>query len=176
MSTIRDRIRHLRLENGLTQKQLANTLNISRSMVANWETGRSQPHIGDLDRLAGVLETTAEYLLSGSHGVRTDDTGVLVQDSGDLSFLGILSGDALYFRPLSEPQEGMIVVCTRADRMLAGRITGAPSGWLLQTAVSRFESPDSGLKVLGEVVRVERYYRGGNPSQPESTTEFRYKK
>jgi len=176
MSTIRDRIRQLRLENGLTQKQLAGTLNISRSMVANWETGRSEPHIGDLDRLARVLETTAEYLLSGSHGVPTDDNGVLIQDSGDLSFLGILSGDALYFQPVSELQEGMIAVCTQADRMLAGRVTGGPSGWLLQTAVSRFESPDSGLRVLGEVVRVERYYRSGSPSQPENPREFRYRK
>ena len=57
------RIKELRLENGLTQKQLAEKLHTTNSAVCDWEKGRTQP---DLETLASVAEffgVSADYLL-----------------------------------------------------------------------------------------------------------------
>ena len=54
-------IRELRKENGLTQEQLAEQLNVSRRTVSRWETGNNLP---DLDVLI-------EMILQGSSSMLT---------------------------------------------------------------------------------------------------------
>lgn len=60
-----------RKELGLTQSQLAGTLNISFQSVSKWENGSAYPDIGMLPRLAAVLNTTVDALL-GYESVVTD--------------------------------------------------------------------------------------------------------
>lgn len=59
------RIRALRRERGLTQDDLADRVGVSRSAVAQWETGRSGQVTDNLARIAGVLDASVEYLLHG---------------------------------------------------------------------------------------------------------------
>ncbi len=59
------RIRTARLAQGLTQDQLARTVGVTRSAVAQWETGRAGQVGSNLARIARVLGTSAAYLLSG---------------------------------------------------------------------------------------------------------------
>ncbi len=59
------RIRSVRLERGLTQDQLANSVGVSRSAVAQWETGRTGQLTGNLSRIARALEVSVEYLMYG---------------------------------------------------------------------------------------------------------------
>jgi transcriptional regulator with XRE-family HTH domain len=59
------RIRTARLAQGLTQHQLARTVGVTRSAVAQWETGRAGQVGGNLARIARALGTSATYLLSG---------------------------------------------------------------------------------------------------------------
>lgn len=68
MSTPQDigaRIQTLRRERGLTQDDVANRIGVSRSAVAQWETGRAGQVTGNLSRIAAVLEVSVEYLLYG---------------------------------------------------------------------------------------------------------------
>jgi transcriptional regulator with XRE-family HTH domain len=68
MSTPEDigaRIRTTRLDRGLTQDQLASNVGVSRSAVAQWETGRTGQVTGNLSRIAGALEVNVEYLMYG---------------------------------------------------------------------------------------------------------------
>jgi transcriptional regulator with XRE-family HTH domain len=68
MSTPHDigaRIRAIRRERGLTQDELADQVGVSRSAVAQWETGRTGQITGNLSRIAGVLEVNVEYLMAG---------------------------------------------------------------------------------------------------------------
>src|SRR5258708_11645249 len=59
------RIRDVRRERGWTQEQLANAVGVSRSAVAQWETGRAGQVTTNLTRIAEVLEVGVEYLMYG---------------------------------------------------------------------------------------------------------------
>jgi transcriptional regulator with XRE-family HTH domain len=59
------RIRAVRRERGLTQDELADQVGVSRSAVAQWETGRTGQVTGNLSRIAEALEVTVEYLMIG---------------------------------------------------------------------------------------------------------------
>ncbi len=50
---------------GLTQKQLAEELNVTDKAVSKWETGRSYPDVETLERLSGFFEVTVNDVLSG---------------------------------------------------------------------------------------------------------------
>jgi transcriptional regulator with XRE-family HTH domain len=68
MSTPQDigtRIRAIRRERGMTQDELADLVGVSRSAVAQWETGRTGQVTGNLSRIAGVLGVNVEYLMVG---------------------------------------------------------------------------------------------------------------
>lgn len=68
MSTPQDigaRIRAARRDRGMTQDELADRVGVSRSAVAQWETGRAGQVTGNLSRIAGVLEVNVEYLMYG---------------------------------------------------------------------------------------------------------------
>lgn len=62
---IGERIRLVRRERGLTQDELATAIGVSRSAVAQWETGRAGQITGNLTRIASVLQVGVEYLMYG---------------------------------------------------------------------------------------------------------------
>jgi len=59
------RIRTTRRERGITQEELADKVGVSRSAVAQWETGRTGQVTGNLSRIAEALEVNVEYLMYG---------------------------------------------------------------------------------------------------------------
>ncbi|MBQ9458326.1 MAG: helix-turn-helix transcriptional regulator [Oscillospiraceae bacterium] len=58
-------IQHLRKSSGMTQKELAEKLNISFQAVSKWENGDTLPDTGILLELCDTLGTTADKLLNG---------------------------------------------------------------------------------------------------------------
>jgi transcriptional regulator with XRE-family HTH domain len=68
MSTPHDigaRISARRRQRSLTQGELAQQIGVSRSAVAQWETGRTGQITGNLSRIAAALEVGVEYLVYG---------------------------------------------------------------------------------------------------------------
>lgn len=61
---IGDRIKELRVQKGLTQLDLAKTLELSNVAISKWETGVSKPDIQYLIPLSRVLGTSVDDLLS----------------------------------------------------------------------------------------------------------------
>src|ERR1700712_1290459 len=59
------RIRTARMERNWTPDQLASAVGVSRSAVAQWETGRAGQITGNLTRIATVLDTHVEQLMFG---------------------------------------------------------------------------------------------------------------
>ena len=57
------RLIHLRTINDLTQKELADILNIERSTLSSYETGRRYPTISVLIRIADTFDVSIDYLL-----------------------------------------------------------------------------------------------------------------
>lgn len=62
----RERLRALRLEAGLTQKQIGEYLHYGYTAVCNYEAGRNEPSIGDLIQLAKLFKVSLDYLLGQS--------------------------------------------------------------------------------------------------------------
>ncbi len=58
-------IRHLRKATGMTQKDLAEKLNLSFQSVSKWETGEALPDTAILIDLCEALDTTVDLLLRG---------------------------------------------------------------------------------------------------------------
>ena len=59
------RIRDARQDKGWTQDRLAEAVGVSRSAVAQWETGRAGQLTGNLSRIAEVLNVGIEHLTHG---------------------------------------------------------------------------------------------------------------
>ncbi len=53
----------MRIESGLTQKELAAKLQTSNSAVCDWEKGRTQPDLQMLIRIAELFNVQTDYLL-----------------------------------------------------------------------------------------------------------------
>lgn len=70
--TIGSRIRTLRRARGLTQDTLAVSTGVSRSAVAQWETGRAGQMGGKLRRIAEALGVSVSMLKEGWEGLATD--------------------------------------------------------------------------------------------------------
>ena len=60
-----ERIMELRAASGMSQKQLAVQMEVSRQAVSKWETDQSCPDPIKMIRLAEVLDTDIEYLSTG---------------------------------------------------------------------------------------------------------------
>ncbi len=60
------RIRTARQERGLTQEALAAAIGVSRSAVAQWETGRAGQLTTHLAAIASALEVGVEVLMHGA--------------------------------------------------------------------------------------------------------------
>lgn len=53
---MQNNIKTLRENRGLTQKELADAINVSRPAVAQWETGKQQPRFQRISDIARVLQ------------------------------------------------------------------------------------------------------------------------
>ena len=68
-------IRKLRTESGLTQKQLAERLNVSDKAVSKWELGNGCPDISLLTELAQVFAVDVQVLLTGKIDQNESENG-----------------------------------------------------------------------------------------------------
>ena len=56
-------LKELRKEKKLTQTELATKLNISQKSYSNWESGKAEPTLDNIIKLANILDTTTDELL-----------------------------------------------------------------------------------------------------------------
>lgn len=66
MRAFGDRLKELRTAKGLTQKQLANVLNVSSNTVHCWECDKQEPSMTMLLKLSDYFEVTLDYLFAKS--------------------------------------------------------------------------------------------------------------
>lgn len=58
-----DRLKELREDQGMTQTDLANLLNISRTSISGYETEANDPSIDILIKIADIFNVSLDYLL-----------------------------------------------------------------------------------------------------------------
>lgn len=73
--TLSEKIMSLRKQNGWSQEELAQRLDISRQSVSKWESGESIPTLEKLIKISEIFEVSTDYLLKDNFkGERFDST------------------------------------------------------------------------------------------------------
>ena len=74
------RLKELRTHSNLSQQKMADVLGISRSAVAMWETGGSEPDNKTLEKIADYFNVSIDYLLGrdDTPRPRTEKKGVKI--------------------------------------------------------------------------------------------------
>lgn len=62
---INESIKTFRENKNMTQAELAEKLYVTRQAVSNWETGKSEPDIDTLNKIAVALDVSIEELIYG---------------------------------------------------------------------------------------------------------------
>ncbi len=57
------RLKELRLENNISQVEIAKLLNMSKMAISHWEKGNSEPSIEQLKILARFFDVSVDYLI-----------------------------------------------------------------------------------------------------------------
>lgn len=63
MKDFGEKIKELRTERHLTQKQLAEKIGQGQSTIVYWEKNQQEPTISSLKKLCELFEVSADYLL-----------------------------------------------------------------------------------------------------------------
>ena len=58
-----DNLKRIRLEKGISQAEIARSLDVSRGFVSNIESGKRNPTLTTITRLANAVGVTADELL-----------------------------------------------------------------------------------------------------------------
>ncbi len=67
MKILGAKIKELRTERGLSQKQLAEKIGVAANTVSQYESGQSKTSIDILANLAVELDTTTDFILGLEH-------------------------------------------------------------------------------------------------------------
>lgn len=63
MATLAENIKNFRKQQGLTQKDLANKLNMAPTAVSSWEVGRNKPLMDNIELMARIFNVKKSELL-----------------------------------------------------------------------------------------------------------------
>lgn len=111
MKTWNEKLKSLRIDNRLTQEEVAEKINVSRCSLANYELGRRKPTVEIFAKFAKFYNVSVDYL-SGkleedshssyfkeqaemffmSEKITTEDKELILQDIMDLYFRGKKQG------------------------------------------------------------------------------------
>lgn len=82
--TLGEKIKEARKQCGLSQEQLAEKMNVSRSAIAKWETDKGMPDVENLKLLARLLSVSVDSLLDD----RDESPSALIREPYRLAFYG----------------------------------------------------------------------------------------
>jgi len=77
MSTFGDRLRNLRKENGKTQKDFGKLFGLSESAIGMYERNERKPDYETLEKFAGFLNTSVNFLITGKEVEKSDGNSTL---------------------------------------------------------------------------------------------------
>ena len=71
-----ERLKEVRNARGLTQQQMADMLDITKGAYSGYETGRRQPDVDRIKKIANVLNTSGDYLLDTGFSGQKEKTSM----------------------------------------------------------------------------------------------------
>ena len=130
---MKNRVRELRIQKGLTQTQLANKLNVSQGTLSLWEQGKYDIDADALKELSKIFNTSVDYIIynvSSTYKSKSEYDNIFPMKTKKVPLLGdIACGEPIW----AEEQRGEFVsvsddidadFCLRAkgDSMTGARI------------------------------------------------------
>lgn len=95
----KDRLRMMRKEKGLTQKQLGEKIGVGRTTISEYESGKIVPRQDGLVKLAEVLHTSVDFLAGvTAYAIRTDDGNIFQLDEPIMSAIRLMKRDDIKVR------------------------------------------------------------------------------
>lgn len=91
MTVFGQKLKELRKEKKMKQKELAQILNVRNTTVSAWEVGDNEPDLATLIRIAKFFNVTTDYLLGledEAGYTRNNIVNSFNQNSGTISFKG----------------------------------------------------------------------------------------
>lgn len=85
-----ERIRRLREERGLSQKQLAERIGVQKQSVSNWENENAMPSMDKFLQLVEFFRTTPNYMLGYEVKAGIDVTGL---SEKEIAHIMLIVGD-----------------------------------------------------------------------------------
>ena len=161
MASVGKHIRQLRTARHLTQEQLAETLFVTRQTVSAWETGKAQPDLETLERIAAALDTEVTEVIYGAP--QSQNLGPLKRrwtliGGGLVMILAIIFIILLENGAWGTWRHGLAYQFTSTDYALA--YEEIPGSWSLELDLTDLESnagkvlyeDDTGCRILVDAV------------------------
>lgn len=83
------RLREIRQSAGFTQKQLADSIHVSKATISNYETEERQPSLEILKDLARTLHVSTDYLLDMGENTQIFDFSGLTEEKIQFLYLAV---------------------------------------------------------------------------------------
>lgn len=110
----KDRLRMMRKEKGLTQKQLGELIGVGRTTISEYESGKIVPRQDGLVKLAEVLHTSVDFLTGlTAYAVRTDEGNIFQLDEPIMSTIRLMKRDDIkvkFFEQELTEQQKIVVL------------------------------------------------------------------
>ena len=78
-------LKKLREREGISQKKLANKLEVAQSTVGMWESGKSNPEYETLRKIAKYFDVNIDYLVNGNQIIQTENNTIKIPVIGQIS-------------------------------------------------------------------------------------------
>ena len=79
-------IKNLREKKRITQKELADMINVSDKTISKWETQKGLPDISIIEELSRALGVSIAELLTGELKINDNQSGMLIHVDGACGF------------------------------------------------------------------------------------------
>lgn len=79
-------LKNIRKEKNITQEELAKVLNMKRTSISGYETGRKEPDFGTLNKIADYFGVSMDFLLGRSTiKYNMDELKKIIEEDGELA-------------------------------------------------------------------------------------------
>lgn len=96
--TFGETLKSLRKAKGLSQEQLAETLNIARQTISKWELNQSTPDMNYIAQLSEFFNVSTDYLIKGEHKEENSVLKTETLPSGNIIQTGNTSSDKVAYK------------------------------------------------------------------------------
>lgn len=85
-----ERLRALRTSRSISQERLARQLNYGYTAIANYESGRNEPSISDLSKIADFFDVSVDYLIGRTDNMMSHKSLALYERLKDTTLFDLM--------------------------------------------------------------------------------------